>query len=62
LVCRGLGFLQVQINEDREYDGTDFKISTENSGVRVWVVKTNEEQVIARKIRELFRTDSEGTM
>jgi acetate kinase len=55
LVCRGLGFLQIQINEDKGYEGADCKISTEKSGVRVWVVKTNEEQVIARKIRKLIQ-------
>lgn len=55
MVCHELGFLQIQINEDRGYDGTDLKVSTENSGVSVWVVKTNEEQVIARKIRELIK-------
>jgi len=55
LVCRNLGFLKIQIVESKGYEGTDCKISTEQSKADVWVVKTNEEQVLAEKIRALLQ-------
>ncbi len=55
LVCGGLNFLQIEISEDKGYEGSDYKISTEKSGVGVWVVKTNEEQVVAKRIREFVQ-------
>ncbi len=54
-VCKGLGFLGVDINESKNKGlrGKEMDISTSESKVRVMVVPTNEELVIAQDTREI---------
>lgn len=54
-VCENLGFLNVHIDEEKNrLRGTEVKISTDDSGVDVYVVPTNEELAIARDTRALI--------
>lgn len=54
-VCENLGFLNVHIDEEKNrLRGTEVKISTDDSGVDVFVVPTNEELAIARDTRALI--------
>ena len=51
LICDGLEFLGVKIDEARNkatVDGGEGKISTDGSRIEVWVVPTDEELLIAR--------------
>jgi acetate kinase len=56
-VCEGLEFLGVQLDENKnegKNDGSIREISTPNSKVKVLVIPTNEELVIARETAELL--------
>lgn len=46
-VCASLGYLGVEIDEDKNL-ANDFEISTPNSRVKVLVIPTDEELIIAR--------------
>lgn len=46
-VCANLGYLGVEIDEDKNL-ANDFEISTPNSRVKVLVIPTDEELIIAR--------------
>jgi acetate kinase len=52
-VCRGLGFLGVDLDERRNLNN-ESTISTEDSWVTIQVVKTNEELMIARHVQRLL--------
>lgn len=50
MVCLGLGFLGVEVSEERNVEsGSDRVISSPESPVRVMVINTNEELVVARR-------------
>lgn len=54
-VCENLKFLGVEINKDlNKIRGEEVKISTENSGVDIFVIPTNEELAIARDTLEII--------
>ena len=56
-VCEGLEFLGVKFDKaanDRKNDGTVHEISAKDSKVKVLVIPTNEELVIARETAELL--------
>jgi acetate kinase len=46
-ICEGLGFLGIDLDESRNAETTAI-ISSETAGVRVRVIRTNEERMIAR--------------
>lgn len=53
-VCQGLAFLGVEIDEEQnDCRGVERDISTPQSKVRVLIIPTNEELVIARDTREI---------
>lgn len=52
-ICTGLGFLGVELSEDRNAINASL-ISTDASKVRVRVVRTDEELMIARSVARLF--------
>lgn len=53
-VCQGLAFLGVEIDEEQnDCRGVERDISTPQSNVRVLIIPTNEELVIARDTREI---------
>lgn len=53
-VCENLKFLNVEIDSDlNKLRGKEIKISTENSGVDIFVIPTNEELAIARDTLEI---------
>ena len=53
-ICESLSFLGVKVDEDRNnYRGKEVEISTSNSKVKVFVVPTNEELMIARDTMEV---------
>ncbi len=53
-VCENLKFLNVEIDGDlNKLRGKEVKISTENSGVDIFVIPTNEELAIARDTLEI---------
>jgi len=55
-VTKGLEFLGIEIDETKNSGlrGKDMEISTENSRVKVLVIPTNEELVIARDTKEII--------
>ena len=53
-ICDYLGFLGVKIDEEKNNcRGEEVEISTPDSKVKVYVVPTNEELMIARETRDL---------
>ena len=53
-ICKYFGFLGVKVNaEANNTRGQDIMISTEDSPVKVFVIPTNEELVIARDTRDI---------
>ncbi len=53
-VCKGITFLGIEIDEDKNnIRGKDTIISSENSKVKVLVISTNEELMIARDTKEI---------
>jgi len=55
-ICSYFGYLGLELNEEENQKrGEELLISTENSKVKVLVVPTNEEMVIARETVELIR-------
>ncbi len=54
MVCEGLALFRPRLLEDTGYRGEDRRISTADSGISIWVIQTNEEQVLARHIRALL--------
>lgn len=53
-ICEYLGFLGVKINEEKNNcRGEEVEISTPDSKVKVYVVPTNEELMIARETRDI---------
>jgi acetate kinase len=57
IVCQGLDFLGVEFDVEKNHGlrGKEAIISTQNSKVKVMVVPTNEELVIARDTREIVK-------
>jgi acetate kinase len=54
MVCDALVFLPLKLDYDKNNSPGSGKISTDSSGVSVWVLETNEELMIARKIKNYF--------
>ena len=56
-VCSYLGFMGVELDKEKNNSVRDEEkeISTDNSKVKVWVVPTNEELMIARETAELVK-------
>lgn len=55
-ICKHLTFMGVEIDPIKnETKGEEIEISKENSKVKVWVVPTNEELMIARETLELVK-------
>lgn len=55
-ICESLSFLGVEIdNEKNNTIGEEIEISTPNSKVKVYIVPTNEELMIARETQELVK-------
>ncbi len=54
--CGGLEFMGVEIDEDKNYSaprGKEVEISKDGSPVKIWIIPTNEEIVIAREAARL---------
>ena len=54
-VCKNLSFLGVELDEEKNASG-ETKISADKSRVSVWRLKTDEESVVARCVRDLLKT------
>ena len=54
-VCSSLGFLGVKLDDEKNEDPRAEKISAPESRVSLWRLKTDEESVVARCVRELLR-------
>ena len=56
-VCKYLGFMGVELDEEinNTTKDTEKDISKESSKVKVWVVPTNEELMIARETASLIK-------
>ena len=55
-ICKGLEFMGVKIDPERnKVRGEEALISTDDSRVKVWVIPTNEELMIAQDTAELCR-------
>ena len=55
-VCKYLGFMGVEIDKElNNVRGEEREISTKNSKVKVWIVPTNEELMIARETMNLVK-------
>jgi len=57
-ICKGLAFLGVKLNEDKNEQcrGKEHEISLLGSLVEVWVIPTNEELIVAREVYQLVTT------
>ncbi len=54
-ICKYLGFMGVELDKEaNKVRGEEKEISTKNSKVKVWVVPTNEELMIARETMNLL--------
>lgn len=54
-ICKNLEFLGVELDESKnQVRGEEAEISSENSKIKVYVIPTNEELVIARDTKELI--------
>jgi acetate kinase len=59
--CQGLEFLGLSIDEDRNSNGQRKKIiSTDDSRVKVLVIPTNEELLIARDTADIYLKNKHG--
>jgi acetate kinase len=54
MVCEALAFLTLRLDAQKNEDAGDRKISSDQSRVSVWVLKTNEELMVARQTRDLL--------
>ncbi len=55
-ICEGLEFLSVKIDPERNNTrGQEALISTADSKVKVWVIPTNEELMIAQDTADLVK-------
>lgn len=54
-VCESLSYLGLELDEDKNAQRGDGKISTEGSHVTVWRLKTDEESVVAACVREFLK-------
>ncbi len=53
-ICKNLEFLGVKLDEDKNHTKADeIEISSEDSKIKVWVIATNEELVIARETMKI---------
>jgi acetate kinase len=58
-ICRNLGYLGVEIDtKQNDFKGKEREISTPFSKVKVWVIPTNEELMIARETMDCYLADS----
>ena len=55
-ICEGLSFLGVELNESRNAETADV-ISTDDSRVAVRVIRTDEEQMIARSVCRILKLE-----
>ncbi|MEG2295359.1 MAG: acetate kinase, partial [Oscillospiraceae bacterium] len=55
-VCSNLSFMGVEVSKEynTKFSGTENEISSENSKVKVWIIPTNEELLIARDTKILI--------
>lgn len=58
LVCERLGYLGAALDEKANEEKGDGRISRETSRVKIWRLKTNEELVVARCVREMLNAES----
>jgi acetate kinase len=62
-ICLGLGFLGVELSEEHNVEGGDDRvISSSDSSVRVLVIHTNEELVVARRSYNVLSEGSSKDM
>jgi len=56
-ICKGLEFLGINIDEKKNNEGRGFAkvISTDDSKVKVFVIPTDEELMIARDTEEIIK-------
>jgi acetate kinase len=54
-ICDGLNFLGIEIDEEENEKGS-FRISTKTSSVKVYVIKTNEELMIAKSSLSVYKS------
>ena len=55
-ICKGLEFLGITVDTDKNNTrGKEVEISKENSKVKVFVIPTNEELMIARETKSLVK-------
>ena len=55
-ICSYLGFMGVELDEERNaVKAVETQISTDSSKVKVWIVPTEEELMIARETVELIK-------
>ena len=58
-ICRHLGYLGIEIDEiQNDFKGKEREITTPLSRVKVWVIPTNEELMIARETMDCYLADS----
>jgi len=55
-ICKNLEFLGVKLDEEKNHiRGEEIEISASDSKIKVWVIPTNEELVIARETMKLIK-------
>ena len=59
IICQDLGYLGVKLDADKNNTGSkEAEISADNSAVKVFVIPTNEELMIARDTMRIAKADS----
>ncbi len=55
-ICNGLDYLGIQLNEEKNYKN-EFQLSKDGSVVRIYVIPTNEELMIAKITADLYKKE-----
>lgn len=53
-ICEKLAFMNIRLQDDQARRTADAKISASDSGAEIWMLKTNEELMVARKTLKLI--------
>jgi acetate kinase len=59
-ICEGLGFLGIELNEARNVENATV-ISANTSAVKVYIIRTDEELMIARSVVRILDLDTQIT-
>ena len=56
-ICEGLGYLNIELNNEKN-NNNEWQISIDNAAVKVYVIPTNEELMIAKNTMQLYTSQT----